>query len=566
MTFAPGENVGPYRIIEQLGQGGMATVFRAYHPSLDRDVAVKVLHPVFKEDPQFFVRFQREARIVARLEHPNIIPVYDFNEHNGEPYLVMRYVNGDTLKAHLGDSPLSPTEVLRIMRPVCNALAYAHEQGVLHRDIKPSNIMLTRDGNVFLTDFGLARMTQAGESTLSQDMLVGTPQYISPEQAQSLAELDGRADIYSLGVVLFEMLVGNVPYNADTPFAIVHDHIYTPLPLPRSLNPDLDEGVERTLLKALAKEPDERFASADDLLASLESSLGSQIASAPTVASSEAAVSPPLASPRRWPWFVAGAALLLLLAAGVLLALSIFNEEEPAPPPVAAATAAPSDAASEPPAPPSDAVDAPLDSPSRLEEARALHRQAEELAEQGEIEAALETLDQAIELAPGYLPAYLNAGALLFDNGHPEDGLAYFEAGAQAAPNEPEAWFQLSLARALTGDVDGFQEAIHESLALKPDYVPAHTGLALFYLHQDQLDEALAEIETSLKLEPEYAGANLAKALYLFKIGDRPAALRTFREIRRPESVPVLARLVAGQLLNDLGIDLPQRDAPGGGN
>ncbi|HID88458.1 MAG TPA: serine/threonine protein kinase, partial [Anaerolineae bacterium] len=165
MPFAIGEAVGPYRIVEKLGQGGMATVFKAYHPALDRYVALKVLHPAFREDPQFLARFQREARIVAKLDRPNIVPIYDFAEHRGHPYLVMRFIEGETLKARLRKGPLSLDEVWRVMRAVGDALSYAHKRGVLHRDIKPSNVILTPEGHVYLTDFGLARMAQAGEST-----------------------------------------------------------------------------------------------------------------------------------------------------------------------------------------------------------------------------------------------------------------------------------------------------------------------------------------------------------------------------------------------------------------
>jgi tetratricopeptide (TPR) repeat protein/predicted Ser/Thr protein kinase len=294
MAFVPGENVGPYRIIKQLGQGGMATVFKAYHPALDRYVAIKVLHPAFKQDPNFLARFQREARIVARLEHPNIVPIYDFSEHEGSPYLVMRYIEGETLKSHLkGIVPVG--EALAILRPVCHALSYAHEQGVLHRDIKPSNIILTSEGQVFLTDFGLARIAQAGESTLSQDVIVGTPQYISPEQAIGRSDLDARTDIYSLSVVLFEMLTGRVPFSADTPYAIIHDHIFTPLPLPRSINPDITPEIERILLKGLAKERDDRFSNVDELLAAFACACGPGTGEkAVSAAETVAAPAPPL--------------------------------------------------------------------------------------------------------------------------------------------------------------------------------------------------------------------------------------------------------------------------------
>ncbi len=259
MPFVVGETVGPYRILAKLGSGGMATVYKAYHPALDRYVAIKALHPAFMEDPNFLRRFQREARVVAKLEHPNIVPIYDFSSHEGRPYLVMKFIAGVTLKARLKDGPIGRRELLRITRAVGSALAYAHGQGILHRDVKPSNVLLADNGQVYLADFGLARIAQAGESTMSSDMMLGTPQYISPEQAMGLKDLDAGTDIYSLGVMLYELVVGRVPFSADTPFSIIHDHIYTPLPLPRQINAGVPEAVERVLLKALAKERRDRF-------------------------------------------------------------------------------------------------------------------------------------------------------------------------------------------------------------------------------------------------------------------------------------------------------------------
>ena len=259
MSFTGGELVGSFRIIEQLGQGGMATVFKAYHAALDRYVAVKVLHAAFLQDPNFQARFQREARVVAMLDHPNIVPIYDFAEHNNQPYLVMKYIEGETLKARLSKGPLNPAEGTQIIEHVGEGLAYAHKQGILHRDVKPSNVLLADDGNIYLTDFGLARIAQAGESTLSSDVLLGTPQYISPEQAMGVRELDEGTDVYSFGVVIYELVVGRVPFNADTPYSIVHDHIYSPLPLPRAVNPKVPEVIQRFLLKALAKERNDRF-------------------------------------------------------------------------------------------------------------------------------------------------------------------------------------------------------------------------------------------------------------------------------------------------------------------
>ncbi len=273
MSFTNGATVGHYRIIDQLGQGGMATVYRAYDANLDRYVAIKVLHQAFKEDPNFLARFKREAQIVARLRHPHIVAVHGFDEHDGQPYLVMEFIAGETLKGRLNRQRLTLQETAQLMLDVGDALTYAHEQGVLHRDIKPSNILVDVQGIPYLTDFGLARMVEAGESTLSQDMLLGTPQYISPEQAQGVKNLSPATDIYSLGIVLYQLVVGRVPFNADTPYAIVHDHIYRPLPIPSQVNPDVPAEIEHVLLRALAKDPADRYPTASAMVADFQAAV-----------------------------------------------------------------------------------------------------------------------------------------------------------------------------------------------------------------------------------------------------------------------------------------------------
>ena len=183
MAWESGQVVGAYRIEERIGSGGMATVYRAHHERLGRDVAIKVMHPAHATDADFLSRFEREARIVAQLEHPNIVPVYDFDEADGQPYLVMKYVHGQTLKDKFAEEPPTLDEIVRITDALADALAYAHGEGVLHRDIKPSNVILDEQGTPNLTDFGLARVLQAGESSMSAGMIVGTPNYIAPEQA-----------------------------------------------------------------------------------------------------------------------------------------------------------------------------------------------------------------------------------------------------------------------------------------------------------------------------------------------------------------------------------------------
>jgi len=266
MAFVPGDSVGPYEIVDRQGKGGMATVYRAYHAALDRFVALKFLNPAYTDDKNFLARFQREGRVVARLEHPNIVPIYDYAEHEGTPYLAMKFIEGETLKDRLIRGPLKLEEGRRIIEDVGQALMFAHKQGVLHRDIKPSNILITEDGKNYLADFGLARISQMGSSTFSSEMLLGTPHYISPEQAQGNSDLDERTDVYSFGALLYEIVVGQVPFDGDTPYSIIHDHIYEALPMPSSVNPDVPEPVERVLVKALAKAKIERHDSVEKLL------------------------------------------------------------------------------------------------------------------------------------------------------------------------------------------------------------------------------------------------------------------------------------------------------------
>jgi len=273
MAWREGEQVGPYIIDRQLGMGGMATVYKAYHPQLDRYVAIKAVKSTLLDDPTFVQRFTREAQIVANLEHANIVPVYDFNSHEGQPYLVMKYLEGLTLKDRMLKGKLPPYDIIRIVQAVGSALTYAHRKGVLHRDVKPSNIILGQDDAIYLTDFGLARLLRAGESTMSADTLLGTPHYLSPEQARGLKDIDGRADIYSLGIVVYEMLTGRTPFVSDSTYAIIHDHVNTPPPRMSQFNPQMDEAVEGVVMTALAKDREARYTTGDELAQALSDAL-----------------------------------------------------------------------------------------------------------------------------------------------------------------------------------------------------------------------------------------------------------------------------------------------------
>lgn len=273
MATLDGQQLGPYQIVNQIGSGGMATVYKAYHARLNRHVAIKVMHEAFQQDDNFLARFEREAQIVAQLEHANIVPIYDFSDLDGRPYLVMKFIEGQTLKARMMRNPPTLADIQRILPPIANALDYAHRQGILHRDIKPSNVVIDSNGVPYLTDFGLARIAQLGESTLSQDSVLGTPQYISPEQAMGKRDLTPATDLYSLGVVLYELVVGRVPFSSDTPFATIHDHIYRALPLPSEINPELTPEIDAVLDKALSKRPEDRYKTAAELVSAFLSAV-----------------------------------------------------------------------------------------------------------------------------------------------------------------------------------------------------------------------------------------------------------------------------------------------------
>src|SRR5690349_12712890 len=267
-TIQPGQMLGPYRIINQVGRGGMATVYKAYQPSVDRYVAIKVLPSQLAESREFATRFQQEARIIAKLEHPHILPVFDYGESDGVSYFVMRYMEAGTLKERMIEGrPLPMQEIDRLFTQLAEALSYAHSHGVVHRDLKPANVLIDSQGNIFLTDFGIAKLLESASPRLTQtDAIMGTPAYISPEQAQG-HPVDQRSDIYSLGIILYEMVTGSVPFTAETPLAVLFKHISDPLPPPSLVKSDIPPVIEQVILKALAKDPRDRFATAAEFVA-----------------------------------------------------------------------------------------------------------------------------------------------------------------------------------------------------------------------------------------------------------------------------------------------------------
>ena len=263
-----GANLGAFRILHQIGEGGMAKVYKAFQPSMERYVALKVLPSQFAEDPQFVERFIREARTIAQLEHKNILPVYDFGEQNGITYLAMRYVEGGTLKELLSKGRLTLQDVLDLMSQICPALDYAHRRGVIHRDVKPSNVILDSEGAAYLTDFGIAKVVGVSGDLTATGAAIGTPAYMAPEQAMGNT-VDARTDIYALGIMLYEMVVGRVPFRADTPMAVLMAHLHEPLPLPSQVDPSVPHDVEAVIIKALAKSPADRYQFAREVVTAL---------------------------------------------------------------------------------------------------------------------------------------------------------------------------------------------------------------------------------------------------------------------------------------------------------
>jgi serine/threonine protein kinase len=255
--------IASYTLLEPIGHGGMAVVYRARQESLDRTVAVKILSENLAASPEFMERFRREARTAANLRHPNVITVHDFGEdERGVPYLVLEYIEGPTL-ADLMDAGLDDGRIPNLLDQIAAGLDYAHARGVIHRDIKPGNVLLTDDGRAVLADFGLAWLLEGAHLTLTGGV-IGTPEYMSPEQAAG-EPIDHRSDVYALGVVLYEMLVGERPFVAETPIGVLLKHLQDPAPSILDARPDLPPAVGQVLARCLVKDPAERFASAGEL-------------------------------------------------------------------------------------------------------------------------------------------------------------------------------------------------------------------------------------------------------------------------------------------------------------
>jgi tRNA A-37 threonylcarbamoyl transferase component Bud32 len=317
---------GRYELEERVGEGGMSTVYRARDTVLEREVAIKVLHEHFSRDPEYVERFRREARAIAKLSHPNIVTVIDRGEFEGHQYIVFEHVSGETLKDLVARAGPLPTErALALAHQIARALAFAHEMGIVHRDVKPHNVLIDPDGSAKVTDFGIARTLDIEDELTETGTVLGTSDYIAPEQASG-ESVDERSDQYSLGIVLYELLTGELPYTGTNVMAVAMRHLRDPVPSVRAKRPDVSPRVDAIVARAMAKRPRDRFPSMEALTAALEASLAAEPKARPEDPDEDTSVIPAVSSApggrledrRRGPrWRIVA---LLVLAAGALVA------------------------------------------------------------------------------------------------------------------------------------------------------------------------------------------------------------------------------------------------------
>lgn len=577
------DQIGRYQVIEEIGRGGMATVYQALDPRFQREVAIKVMTQDLLHDPTFKARFEREAQTIATLEHPAIVPVYDFGEEDARPYLVMRLMNGGTLADRLDKGSLPISDTVTILERIGSALERAHQKGIVHRDLKPSNIMFDDYGDAFLADFGIARLTESAV-TLTGDSVIGTPAYMSPEQIHGDKAIDGRSDIYALGVICFEMLTGQRPYQDTTATKVMMKHIMDPIPEIREVKPDLPNGVEEVINRTMAKEPGDRYSSAGELSATLTtlakqeqlaatiqeaSEPGGSIASVAT--ESDALTDEPLPStaadrpteveeeadfaetsmmkpsfateesefaeevkitgiescPRVSGKIIAavligGFAFLFILAVGLGVVVLLSDNLNP----FAEPTSIPNTSAaviSDDPTPTVTPETTMTLSPA--EQAGHLMEQFSAFSDEEAYEEALTAINQAISLTPDNAEFYKQRSLLYSLLGDSMAALADVDKVIELEPKEMDHVVQRGVYFRDIGELDASLADLGQAVTTVPENPYYHAELSLTHSERGEMPAAKSEINRSIELDPEndfYLGV---RAEILLAMGDWPMAL-----------------------------------------
>ncbi|MBM2849686.1 MAG: Serine/threonine-protein kinase, partial [Anaerolineales bacterium] len=558
MSDLTGRTLGKYQLQERLGRGGMAEVYKAHHPGLDRHVAVKVLHPHLAEAPDFLGRFKREAQAVARLRHPHIVQVYDFDVEGEQHYMVMEYVQGVSLKAHLDDlfvrgGRMPVDEVLGLFRALLDAAGYAHAQGMIHRDLKPANVMLDPNGRPILTDFGIAKIL-GGSTFTASGVTVGTPTYMSPEQCSGEPG-DTRSDLYSLGVMLYECLTGQVPYQGETTVAVLLKHLNEPIPPLRETRPELPVSLERAVTKALAKNPDERFQTAGEMWEALAelipasqamTSIGIAVPkpagdSTPLADAASPAVTAPVSSraseratlptlrraPRPVLLGTAALAVVVIALAALFATLSLLGSSQTEK----ALTDGEAQLAAGNYQLAADAFTTALQTDPQ--NVRALLGRAQAYEQLQQVTEALADVEQVVALAPndptGYLErARLNAQYGLFAD--PAAVLSDLDRAVQLAPDSAHAHFLRGWAILNFPLVDGAPnplaalDDLQKSVSLDSKNAEAQFTLARALLAASQPADALTPANRAIELDPQSTTDRELRAHIQFALGDFHAA------------------------------------------
>jgi tetratricopeptide (TPR) repeat protein len=575
MADLTGRTLGKYRLIERLGRGGMAEVYKGYQPSLDRYVAIKLMHAYLAEDEDFVGRFKREARAIASLHHPHIVQVYDFDIEQDVYYMVQEYVEGGTLKTRLraaserGET-ISIEETVRVFTAICSATDYAHAQGRIHRDIKPDNIMFDADNRPILTDFGIASIV-GGTRFTATGAMIGTPAYMSPEQGKGDPN-DYRSDIYSLGVVLYEMVTGRVPFDADTPFAVVLKHVNEALPMPSAIKPDLSPAVERVILKAMAKDPEDRYQSAGALAEDLVEAarepeawewqpsaetpaplppvpsptevatpVAKEQVAEPTVAvegKQAEATDKPVRKRRKWLWVAVPIAGVLLLACCFFAVAANQARKRQA-----AATAEAAAGTAETVAPTAGTVAATAETVAATVEAEPTWTLQAEIATLiqagyemlgqecgGDVEGAARLFERALEQDENVVPAYVGLARCAMCNGESENALNYLNTAVDLAPGDALPYLVRGQVWVYEEEGEKAMADLNRAVELAPGSAEAYfwRGVAANYPVEDY-GQAYTDLSKAIELAPDMAAAyKLRGQINMWYRDDPDAALADF--------------------------------------